>query len=604
MATKVLRVSPDLDLPLDAVTQTFALLAVRRAGKSNAAAVMAEEFFAADQPWVAIDPKGDWWGLRANAAGDGPGLPVPIFGGLHGDMPLQPDAGRLMAELVVEHNLTSILDVSRFSKAARIRFLTAFAERLYELHQADPHPRHVFCEEADRMLPQRVTQDMAQCVGAYSDLIRLGGAFGLGATLISQRSAVINKDALTQVETMIAMRTTSPQDRKAIRDWMEHHAVAPEIVDSLPSLKSGEAWVSSSFFLAEHGHEPIQRIRFRQRATFDSGATPKVGQQRRVATLADIDLGALEGRMAEVVEKAAQDDPKALRRRIRDLERQLATAGHADPAEMRQLRDENARLARTLEDALARPPERVEVPVLTEANTTALRDAMAGLTQVASVIADALEPVSWPLYVPPEVAAKPAAARPPTRAASPRIPDAPHRPQLPDSEPGEPSADADAVKLRKGARNMLEVLARQHPVKITRRQLATLAKLKVTGGTFGTYFGDIKRAGLITEDGPFVTLTDAGFAYTGASPDLPITADELLATWRSALRAGARKMLDILVDRYPAPIGREALAAAVDLEVTGGTFGTYLGDLRRNGLADEDGDGIRAAEVFFTGGAQ
>ncbi len=132
---------------------------------------------------------------------------------------------------------------------------------------------------------------------------------------------MINKDALTQVETIVALRTTSPPDRKAIRDWMEHHAVATEIIESLPGLLSGEAWVSSSFFLTEHGQAPIQRIRFRQRRTFDSGATPKVGEPRPVATLADIDLGALETRMADVVQKAAADDPKALRKQIADLKR-------------------------------------------------------------------------------------------------------------------------------------------------------------------------------------------------------------------------------------------------------------------------------------------
>ena len=47
---RTLNVSPDLQLPADAVTQTFALLAVRRAGKSNAAAVMAEEMHDAGLP--------------------------------------------------------------------------------------------------------------------------------------------------------------------------------------------------------------------------------------------------------------------------------------------------------------------------------------------------------------------------------------------------------------------------------------------------------------------------------------------------------------------------------------------------------------------------
>ena len=60
------------------------------------------------------------------------------------------------------------------------------------------------------------------------------------------------------------MRTTSPQDRKAIRDWMEHHAIAPELVESLPSLVSGEAWVSSSYWLPQHGLPALQRTMFRQ----------------------------------------------------------------------------------------------------------------------------------------------------------------------------------------------------------------------------------------------------------------------------------------------------------------------------------------------------
>src|SRR5258708_6379545 len=136
-----LKVGPDLRLPVDVVTQPLAIMGVRRSGKSNAAAVLAEEMFDHGLPWVAIDPKGDWWGLRSSADGSGPGLQIPIFGGLHGDLPLLPESGALMAELVFEHNLTCVLDVSRFSVAGRSRVLVAFGDTLFELHQADPQPR-------------------------------------------------------------------------------------------------------------------------------------------------------------------------------------------------------------------------------------------------------------------------------------------------------------------------------------------------------------------------------------------------------------------------------------------------------------------------------
>ena len=66
-----LHVSFDLTLPADLITQTAALLSTRRGGKSNAAAMVAEEMYDAVLPWVAIDPKGDWWGLRSSADGTG-----------------------------------------------------------------------------------------------------------------------------------------------------------------------------------------------------------------------------------------------------------------------------------------------------------------------------------------------------------------------------------------------------------------------------------------------------------------------------------------------------------------------------------------------------
>ena len=219
------------------------------------------------------------------------------------------------------------------SKAAQMRFLTDLGERIFRLHGKHPQPRHIFLEEADDFLPQRVTANQARCVGAWTKLVKQGGSRGLGVSIISQRSAVVNKDALTQTETMIALRTTSPQDRKAILEWVSYHAVGRELVDSLPGLDDGEAWVCSPHWLGKHGQPPIQRIRFRRRETFDSGATPTIAKQRRPATLADIDLGVLGNRMAAVVEKAANDDPAALRRRIAVLERQLASAAPAPAAE-------------------------------------------------------------------------------------------------------------------------------------------------------------------------------------------------------------------------------------------------------------------------------
>lgn len=51
-----------------------------------------------------------------------------------------------------------------------------------------------------------------------------------------------------------------------------------------------------------------------------------------------------------------------------------------------------------------------------------------------------------------------------------------------------------------------------------------------------------------------------------------------------------------VVDAWPGQLTREDLATATDLAATGGTFSTYLGTLRRNGLVDVGPDGVRLAE--------
>jgi uncharacterized protein len=583
MTVTELRVSDDLALPLDAVTQSFALLAVRRAGKSNAAAVLAEEMHAAGLPWVAIDPKGDWWGLRSSGDGTGPGLPIPVFGGLHGDLPLTPEAGRLLAEVIAEANLTCIVDVSDFpSKAAHMRFLTDFAEHLFRLHRKRPQPRHVFLEEADDFIPQRVMAEQAKCVGAWTKLVKQGGAFGLGVTLVSQRSAVVNKDALTQVETLIALRTTSPQDRAAIRAWVDYHDVGRELVDSLPGLQDGEAWVCSAHWLTRHGQPAIQRIRFRQRATFDSGATPTMASaSQRPATLADIDLGAILGRMEAVAEQAANDDPVALRKRIAALERQLAAkpgARHDD--ELARLRGQVRDLTAALNEARDRPPERIEVPATSPGEIAALEQAITAVRDIAGGLELALSR-----------AARPAAAPLPRPAPA---------PPRPAAAPAAAAAPIAAAPLKPGALRVLETLAGRHPLRVTRPQMAALAGMKRTGGAFQSYFSSLRGGGFITEADGLISVTPAGLAAAGADAGSgSATADDLREMWRGILKPKAWAVLEHLLDAYPEARTKAELAEAVGMTASGGAFQSYLTTLSTNDLISASGAGVRAADVFF-----
>jgi uncharacterized protein len=108
-----LHLAKDLRLPVEAVTQTFAILAKRGAGKTYTAAVMVEELPNTGLQVVVVDPIGVWWGLRSSADGQHEGLPIVIMGGEHGDLPLEVGTGELIADVVVEEGPSVVLDLTR-----------------------------------------------------------------------------------------------------------------------------------------------------------------------------------------------------------------------------------------------------------------------------------------------------------------------------------------------------------------------------------------------------------------------------------------------------------------------------------------------------------
>lgn len=558
---RLLHIAQDLALPADAVTQTFGILGIRGSGKTNTARVMAEEMFKAGLPFVVVDPVGAWWGLRSSRDGNGPGLPIPIFGGRRGDIPLERTAGEVIADLVAEQRLSCILDISEFSESDKIRFLVDFAERLYRRNQ---EPLHLFLEEADDYAPQRPMREQARLLRAWENVVRRGRIRGLGITMITQRSAALNKNVLTQIETLIVHRTTSPQDRAAIEGWVEYHGQSRELLESLPALQDGEAWVWSPHWLGR-----LTRTRMRLSETFDSGATPKDTRSRRApATLADVDLQAIQARMAATIERAKADDPRELRRRIAELERQLA----AKPASERIVeRVEVPVLDPDLADKLREIVDQLRGPV--EALNTILGELSAAVGRLTQArVGPTPEPISRPV----------APAAPVVQAQIAPTP-------------------TSSVTLRAGERRILATLARRHPLRLTRAQLGTLSGLTPSGGTFNTYLSVLKRHRLVTE-GPdgLLEITPAGFAHLGSdAPPAPAGPAEVLEMWRAALRAGERRMLDELVRTYPDWLTREELGARTGIAHTGGTFGTYLSVLRRNGLIEVDGNRVRASETLF-----
>jgi hypothetical protein len=125
--------------------------------------------------------------------------------------------------------------------------------------------------------------------------------------------------------------------------------------------------------------------------------------------------------------------------------------------------------------------------------------------------------------------------------------------------------------------------------------------MKITGGTFNTYWSTLKRAGYLDESGGDCGITEAGLERAGVTPSqTPRTSDEMIVMWSSKLKRGARDMLAILAEIYPNSFSREVLAEQLAMAPSGGTFNTYLSTLSRNGLIEKvDGSAVRAHPNLF-----
>jgi hypothetical protein len=560
---KKLRISSELSLPPDTVTSTMIVYGGKGMGKTVFGAVVAEELYAVGHRWSWLDPLGVSHGLRFNSAGTGKGIKCLILGGVHGDIPIFPDGGAAVADVVVEEGCNVLVDFSRsktgemWGVAEKIRFCAAYARRLFQ-RQGDivggrrRRPIMQFLDEAARYIPQNIpagSPHLAECVSAWQQLVEEGRNVALGACLLTQRSARVNKDVAELADAMVAFRTVGPNSLRAVLDWLgehvekERHKELSSIVRRLPR---GSALIVSPGWLDVEQVVPI-----RMRRTFDSSATPKPGQRARTTkgSGAKPDLKAIQARMAATIERAKADDPKELRKRIAELEKQAR---------------DGERAFKLSEELRTQVVETREVPVPIDWKW--LRsEVAAGIASLDKRISDAL--------VDSEVlhaqkgkrrSAKQSTQfeRPPAKVA------AKTRGVLKENGADARSNGAGtngAVRphsgdLPKGERTVLTAIA-QHRDGVTREQLTVLTGYKRS--TRNLYLQHIAAAGLIEEHGDRICATPSGVARLGDFEPLP-TGRALLEYWLRELPSGESKILSIVSERHPDQVDRGFLD-----EVTG-----------------------------------
>lgn len=554
-------------IPDAALANHIAILGKTGSGKTIAAKGMVERILDCGERVCAIDPTGVWHGLRSSASGKRAGYPVVIFGGPHGDVPLGQGHGEAIAEIVGESSTSAVIDTSQMRVSERTRFFADFGDALVRKNRG---PLHLVIDECHVFMPQGRVSDPSsgQMLHAANNMVSLGRSRGLRITLISQRPAKVHKDALTQVETLVAMRLIAPQDRRAVEDWIADNAdssTGKEVVASLATLKTGEAWL----WAPELG--VLERVKFPMSKTFDSSRAPD-GAGGTGPVLAPIDLAAVNARLKTVVDEAKANDPKSLKAEIARLKADLQKSAE----NMQKLCADPSAIAEAEQRGFARGHASAML-AMREADTAIGRliDGMVALRERMQSVAEHIGVV--------------------VRSTG----DARHVTQ---SNPKSSKADQPNDDRRPiGAeRRPLAVLAAVYPGGMTEAQWAVAAGLKRTGGTWSTYLSRLRTGGYIARDGDMYAASDSGIAALGDDvPTMPPPGPELVTFWADRL-SGAGRLLFLLADEYPEWTTRERLAETAGITATGGTFSTYLSRLRTPRLIEEGAGGrLRLAPALI-----
>lgn len=578
-----------MKLPAEVLDDRIAIVGTSGSGKTVTGKLGVEALLDDGARVCVVDALSVWHGLRSNAAGTGPGFPITIFGGPHGDLPLTENAGEVIAEAIATGSFSCIVDLSELpSQAKRRRFMQKFAETLYAKNK---HPLHLILDEADLWAPQKPLEDIAALLGSRIDeIVRRGRARGFVPWLITQRPAVIHKDVLSQLDTLIAMKLTSSQDRAALGAWIEGQADKAEekrILGALPALSVGEGFIWSP------GHGMLKQVKFSMIRTFDSSRTPKRGERVKVAAgRATVDLEAIRSKLATVETEATQNDPKALRAEIAKLKQQIAgtpgvkqalpvgaTKADLDAAHGLGLLEGEAKAREKFIEQMDRAEKVIQEKLdlwVRNAFTEARGAMLAHQTVRGRKLADG--------------GARAAFER--AKAAAPTVMTEVRKP-APNYARGDASGEQAMPKMD---RTILTVLA-QYPQGLSTRQLEIHTTHTLSGGSGASALARMRASAWIETGADRLNrITDLGLAALGPYDPLP-TGSALRQHWLSKLGKMEATILSAVCDVYPGGLTTAELAEVTGHVLSGGSGASALAKLRGLGLV-EGKPIVASAELF------
>lgn len=341
-----LHISNDLDLNLESlIGQCIAVLGIRGSGKSNTAGVIFEELLRQQYPMSIVDIEGEYFGLKEKyevlVVGTGEGVEIEI----------DADCAAEIAEVSMEQNVPVVLDLSGFLSDERTDLLKEYLGALWNLAGKLRRPYIIGIEEAHEFIPQGVKNELKELIARIA--LR-GRKRGLGAIVVSQRSAKVDKDVLSQAGMLFLHHVVHEVDMRVYGELLPWRK--SEVKEIIGSLETGNCIFVNG--------DTVQPIYVRERATFHAGFTPTL------EAVAAPELKQVSASIIEAIERAREG--KGRRTQAQELEDRLARLEE-------KLAEKDLRIAE-LED-VARTLGYIKVEVPANPSVSAMRPESSGAEQ-------------------------------------------------------------------------------------------------------------------------------------------------------------------------------------------------------------------------------
>ena len=230
------------------ISQPLAVIGIRNQGKSYFVGRICEELCEAKQPFIVIDPEGEYWSLREKypvivaAVGNPVGRPE----GYKADLIVDSETAPLLARRVAEKGYSLVLDLRNATMAESYETLGAFLEALYSAEAEFNRPLVLIMEEAHVLVPEVGRVRLPSLKKAQDKVIywsyeiaARGRHRGLGYVCVARRAAEVSKAVLSQAPNRVIFKLVDPADLS----WLRESGLSREEIDVIKTLPQGKAVV-------------------------------------------------------------------------------------------------------------------------------------------------------------------------------------------------------------------------------------------------------------------------------------------------------------------------------------------------------------------------